>query len=314
MRMFRFRALVIDDDSRMLGLIGERLGGMSVRVGKHELKPEISNLLVEVELDGSGLPRFTERTLLSLIAISKHRYDYILLDYSYSTPEKQRKQWNQDTSNPTKGVSNAHLLTVSDLKTSALGYARSKDDLNTLERFFDQRTHLLLRSFQHDREHDILGTYERREQNTRTTFSSLERLDALNGFAQIYDSDASLRDEMYSQSNRGRELYRNVATSLMQRYFDSAMTLHMARAVARRTVPRTTGSVSMLVIMVAALGYFVQALVTPLINYWQAGSWGMSIMLAALTLLGLLLGSFVLALVAEFGLKRLFPGSARDNE
>lgn len=315
MRTFEFRVLVIDDDAAMVNKLAAEIGGLRVELGSRSLLPRIDRLLVEVVVDADGSRRFSETTIHTLIALSSVKYDYVILDYSYAPKDKQLDQWNESKGRIFKKGSNAHLLTISDLRLQAEDFSirLGREQRERVAAFFDHPQQVMLRSFQHDRTHDILGSFEQRESVTRMLFPGLKRLDRLNSFGMIYGSDAGLREELYHASRRGRELYRNIATQLTGRFVETAMISSLAEKASKALLPRTAASVSILVVMVSALASFVQALVTPAIELAASQDWGLFATLSTLSILALAGGSLGIAMIAEFGLNRLFGGKSEHD-
>lgn len=304
MSKLEFRVLVVDDDKRLLTELRARLGGMRESVRGREISPTIDTLAVEVE-EVDGNYRFRESTLADLVAISSRRYDYILLDYSYASGSKQTIQWNESGGPRQNGAGNAHLLTVADLADQTRQFASSRGNraVDGVEGFFTQPTRILLRSFQHDRVNDSLGTFENRLQITQGIFPECH-IDALNSFAMIYNSDPDLREIMYHGQSRGREFYRVVALTLQTQMFRAAMLDKLATHAGRLVILRGTWSIALLVTFVSILSVTMQVLIGPLIDALNARNWTSVGVLAFITIAGVLAGASAVAYMLERGLRR----------
>lgn len=313
MVQIKLRTLIIDDDATMLGRLQERLRGMHATTGRRTVKPEIDSLLVSVEFKDNRFD-FTEQTLQSLLDKCSKRYDYMILDYAYASPERQVAQWNEGRGKPKKHASNDHLLTVTQLKDQLVAYDATRGGSNRkrIERFFNQPARIMLRSFQHNRQNDILGPYSSRVEATKGVFPHNSGVDELDGFSLIYGSEPELRETFYHQANDGRRLYRYAATALMVRFYQVALEHHLATKTNRLVLSRGAFSISAFVVLVAALSSVVQSLVGPLVAEVAAGQWVSAIALALVTVLGLFGGSLGVAWLAERGARRLI--SEGDSE
>ncbi|WP_244928546.1 hypothetical protein [Nocardioides sp. W7] len=298
--------MVIDDDEKMLSDLSERLIGLRVEAGRRRALPIVDGLLVQVDENDSER-QFSEITLNEVLALSSRRYDYIILDYSYASRTKQATQWNESGKPPETSPSNAHLLTIADLTAQARSHAARRDDRSarSVGRFFSQHSRILLRSFQHDRANDTLGTYENRLQVTRGVFRGCDVIDPLNGFAMVYNSDPDLRETMYHTQTRGRELYRVVAMTMTTQLVLTAMMQKLANQAGRLRLFRSSRSIALLVTFVAALATFVESMAGPLGTAVRDGEWSAVSVLTFLTLAGVVIGSLLLSFALERGLNRI---------
>lgn len=309
------RTLIIDDDAVMLGRLQERLRGMQAAAGRRVVKAEIDSLLVSVEPRGSGYA-FTEQTLQALIDKCSNKYDYVILDYAYASPQRQIVQWNEGQDKPRKHASNDHLLTVVQLKAQLAEYDSARGGFNQtkIDRFFNRPARLMLRSFQHNRKNDVLGPYSSRVEATRGVFPRSTAIDELDGFSLIYGSEPELREAFYHNAKDGRRLYRYAATSIMVRFYQAALEHDLATKANRLVLSRGAFSISAFVVLVAALSTVVQSLVGPLVAEVSAGRWISAAVLGLLTILGVLGGSLGVAWLAERGARRLISAGDSDAD
>jgi hypothetical protein len=313
MKTIEYRVLIIDDDDDMLRELSKRVSGVSVELRKRRIEIHADTLRVEVTgtRDSST---FSDTTFARFLELARTRYDYVIADYSFANPEMQAAQWNEGARTPAKLDSNHHLLTLVDLRDYVVAQSRKRSEVDAklAEAFFRRRIRLLLRSFQHDRTFDKLGPYEARIEAARGVFTGVTQLDRLDGFSQIYGSDPALREELYHGSTNGRRLYRNVVIALS---LQAAQTAVLRSLASRATMPpqiRSANRIALLVGAVAALATVVQLVAGPMIDAATQQSWLAFTALALVTIVTAYVGSFLIALLVESGVRQIVGRNSDD--
>lgn len=306
-----FRILVLDDDAAMLRALSERVSGISVSIRKRRVDARADTFQVSV-VGAAGTPNFADATTTRFLEIARIHYDFVVADYSFASSEMQSKQWNEGADAPTKRESNEHLLTLVDLRDHLVAECRKRGDAEgrLAEAFFARRTPVLVRSFQHDRALDKLGSYEARVDATKGVFSKASRIDRLDGFSLVYGSDPELREELYHGSRNGRRLYRNVVAAMTLQITEAAILRDLARRATVPPIVRSANRIALLVGAVAALATVVQLVTGPMIDAAVAQAWPTFAALALVTLVTAYVGSLLLALLVERGVRRMV---GRDN-
>lgn len=290
-KTINFRTLVIDDDESVLRRLSDTLRGQTVQVGHRKVRPVVDTLRVIVEESKDGY-RFSEQTLRDFVEISRNRYEFIIVDYTYASKAMQPKQWREGSGAKANLDANDHLLTLVDLK-DALSQYDSGRHTPKVKAFLNQSSQLLLRSFQHDRKRDKLGTYQQRLDNTRGVFTSCEYYQ-LDSFQMIYNSEAELRRQFYSNPSNGREFYRNLVVQLTVLHYKSAMHRFLAERAGKLVIAKNSFLLWLLVAYVAAGGAFISALVGPIANAIKQRD---VLSVATLSLVGIITTLFVTFLV-----------------
>jgi hypothetical protein len=313
MEKYKYRVLLIDDDQVMLHDLSKRVSGLAVELKKRrvEIRVDIFQVVVSGTRDS---PTFAKATAARFLEIARTHYDYVIADYSFANPAMQAEQWHEAATTSARRDSNHHLLTLVDLRDHLVGECRNKsdDDGKMAEAFFSRRTRLLLRSFQHDRAFDKLGSYEARVDAARGVFTGVSELDRLDGFSQIYGSDPDLREELYHGSSNGRRLYRNIVIALtLQATQTAALRLLAARATMPPVV-RSANRIALLVGAVAALATVIQLVAGPMIDAATQQSWLTFTALALVTLVTAYVGSFLIALLVERGVHQIVSRNDDD--
>jgi hypothetical protein len=291
-----FRTLVIDDDESVLRRLSDSLRGQAVQVGSRRAGPVVDTLKVVVDEAEDGY-RFSEHTLRNFLEISRNRYDFIVVDYTYASKTMQPKQWREGSGAKTDLDSNDHLLTLVDLK-EALERHDSGRHTAEIRKFFGQSSQLLLRSFQHDRKKDILGPYQQRLDNTKGVFTHCEYYQ-IDSFQMIYNSDGELRRQFYDNPPNGREFYRNLVTQLTILHYNTAMYRFLAERAGKLMIAKNSILLWLLLAYVAAGGAFVSALAGPIADAVEQRD---ALSIATLSLVGIittLVTTFLVTFVAE---------------
>ncbi len=300
-----FRVLVLDDDAAMLQTLSERISGISVSIRKRRISVLADTFQISVSGQAAA-PEFSEATAARFLDIVKNRYDFVVADYSFAAPEMQSRQWNEGTESPKKGDSNEHLLTLVDLRDHLVTECRKKGHAEgrLAESFFTRATPVLLRSFQHDRALDKLGSYESRVDATKGVFPKAQ-IDRLDGFSLVYGSDAELREELYHGSSNGRRLYRNVVAGITIQIVTAAILRDVASRRGVSPLVRSANQIALLVGAVAALATVIQLLVGPMVDAAVAQAWPTFASLALVTIVTTYVGSLLIALLVERGVRRI---------
>ncbi|MEU2909199.1 hypothetical protein ACFYM3_15990 [Streptomyces massasporeus] len=261
-----FRTLIIDDDEVVLRRLAETLRGQSVEVDGRRVEPVIETLKVVVDDTPDGY-KFSAETLQDFIDVCRRRYDFIIVDYTYASKSMQPKQWREGVDAKTNLEANDHLLTLVDLNSALKQYDLQSGGKNRarIDSFFAQPSQLLLRSFQHDRKKDKLGPYEQRLDNTKGIFTrcTFHRMDS---FQMIYDSDSELRRQFYHVPPNGRQFYRNLVAQLTVLHYRSAMHRFLAVRAGKLLLAKSSFRLSLVTVMVAAVGTFLASLGIPLLQ------------------------------------------------
>jgi hypothetical protein len=310
MKSFVFRVLLVDEDADLLDLLTSKLDGYEVRVGNRKAVSRVTRLLVEVEPDGSPKGRFTDSTVGTFDGIADKRFDLIVLDYAYAAKDRQAQLWNEDGQPLLKEQSNADLLRLSELRKALIARAASR---RAAERFFSTSSPIALRSFQHDRQFETLGTFHDRLEATKAVFPNTSRIYPLNGFELIYGEDKGLRDRLYHDVAGGRSMYRHTIGNFTKSVLESAMLTRLATQANRVVVLRGTAAVAILLMLISVANAFAQPFVARVLEHAGRGEWGAAgiSLIAGLGIIGA--AAFTSVVVAEFVLHRFIEVVKRSK-
>lgn len=255
---YKFRVLIIDDDTTLIEKMESILKGLTVTIGNRKVRPHFTLLPVVVEtVDGAA--KFTDETLDAVLGLRKSRFDFIMIDFAFADPDRQAINWGQTQGEVPK--SNAHMLSFDLLRTAAIDRAidTRRGTESDIDGFFHRNAEVLLRSFQHDREVDILGSFDNRRMVVEGIFGRQVR--TLNPFESVYGSDPTLREELYQKApnRQGRVLYRNIVMTISQLQLELAMTRFLALRAGRLPVLRRSVTVAIFIAIATAIATVVQA-------------------------------------------------------
>lgn len=306
MKPIQLRTLIIDDDRLALDRIASEVRGEFVVLDGRRVEPTVSTLLVEVEMV-QDLYQFTADTLMRLADSASQRWDLVVMDYSFASADIQPRQWGEDGG--LRLDTNDHLLTIVDLRKQA----ESAPILGAAERgritgFFERPCDLVLRSFQHDRVMDKLGSYESRFNHTQGTFPKAMIL-RLDSFAMIYGSDPDLRSEFYLSSKRGREFYRNIVTQMTILHVRAALTRRLAKSNRRIAVPRSTAILALITSVIAAVSAILAAMIPDVVAAITRDDFGLAVRLLVVTVIATVVCTWLLTLVLDRSIRELFDWS-----
>lgn len=305
----QFKVLIIDDDQRTLQKVATEVKGTSLCMDRRTLETHVDTLQVEVESAGDSTYRFAHSTLNSLADISAHRYDLIIMDYSFAAVDVQPRQWREGEHAATPFETNDHLLTIVDLQRSvASSTSLSESKREHISKFFRSECEIVLRSFQHDRPVDYLGPYETRFNNTKGVFTRANVL-RLDSFAMIYGAESDLRRQFYTEMELGRDFYRNIVLQMTLMHVHASLARKMAQLNKRILIPRATAVLALITSAIwavaAVLASFVPGIVGEIVN----GQWGNALKLLGVTVLVTILATWILTLILDRGISAVFEWS-----
>jgi len=148
--------------------------------------------------------------------------------------------------------------------------------------FFASKAPVLLRSFQHDRQLETLGTFTDRLKSTQGVFPNAREIIPLNGFDIIYGGDKDLRDDLYHRAKGGRLLYRHAIANFTELLLMNVMLEFIARSASKMVIVRGSAALAFLVVLISVLTALVQPFVSGFYEASMAGN-----LLGALRALGL---------------------------
>ena len=297
-KRIQFRTLIVDDDESMLKRLDQTLRGQVVRVDDREVEPLITSVRIGVVQKG-GQYAFSQATLRELLEAARHRYDFIVIDYAYSSDDMQPKQWREGTGAQEHLMSGTHQLSLVDLKNALISFeSSSRSNRKRVEAFFALESSVLLRSLQHESQQDSFGTYDTRYHNTQGVFPrcTIERLDS---FQMIFNSDPELRRQFYVEPSNGREFYRHIVAQLTLANYRSAIFKLMTKKSGRLLVYRKSAGMSLLIVATTATGAFLQFLVNPLISAVRAHEYAAAVAFSSIGLVATMAATIAITYAVE---------------